>query len=84
MKIKEIIWSEETPPTKDVCYYDHCKASTPLGEFSIEWKSWKDYDSKVVYLNGEYLHSAFDLKDAKDYVDDYYQNLIMSCLEEDK
>lgn len=82
MKLKPIVWSEPKPPTKDVCCYDHCRASTPLGEFSVEWKSWKQYDSYCVYFNGDYLESVFDLEDAKDWVDKYYKDLIMSCFEE--
>jgi hypothetical protein len=49
LTVKPLEWSEPAPPTKGVCFYDHCRAVTPFGVYSIEWKSWKDYDDCVVY-----------------------------------
>ena len=39
--IAPIAWSDVKPPTAD-CYYNHITAETPLGNFLITWKSWKE------------------------------------------
>lgn len=47
-------WSEPAPPGP-ACCYDHVVAASPLGEFRIEWKGWKEYDTPCVYLDGEFF-----------------------------
>lgn len=59
-----IQWTEPSPPC-DTCRYDHVKAGLPFGEFSIEWKSWKEHDAYCVYFNGDYVDSGADLDTAK-------------------
>lgn len=78
--IKAIEWSEEKQPCED-CRYNHVTGKTGLGEFSIEWKGWKDYDSRVVYLNGEYVGSGWDLDEAKQIAATHLAQLIGSCLQ---
>lgn len=56
-------WSDPSPPNDD-CGYDHVVAPTPIGEISIEWKSWKDYPGYGAsmpwdeYVNGNSLDEA--------------------------
>lgn len=57
-------WSEVTEPNEQI-RYTHLLAESPLGRFSIEWKSWKPHDSYCVYLDGDYLDTSMDLDDAK-------------------
>lgn len=57
-------WSEVAEPNEQV-RYTHVLAESPLGQFSIEWKSWKPHDSYCVHLNGDYLDTAMNLDDAK-------------------
>lgn len=79
MKINPIKWSEASPPNED-CRYDHVTGTCPLGTYSIEWKSWKEYDSYCIYFNGDYLAVANDLSYAKMYVDQHYEKTILSCI----
>ncbi|MBO1013458.1 hypothetical protein IPU70_07860 [Achromobacter sp. SD115] len=57
-------WSEAAEPNEQV-RYTHVLAESPLGRFSIEWKSWKPHDSYCVHLDGDYLDTAMNLDDAK-------------------
>ena len=58
-------WSEPQKPCEK-CRYDHVEAKSPLGEFRIEWKSWKeDGDDYCLYLNGKFLKADYELNDAK-------------------
>lgn len=73
-------WTEPKPPTNGISYYDHTILETPLGEFRIEWKSWKKFDSFSILLNQmEYIGEGNSLEDAKSKVKDYimekYQKL---------
>lgn len=43
-------WSEERPPTTNASFYDHVVAHTPLGDIFIEWKGWKENDSKCAHM----------------------------------
>lgn len=68
----QIEWSEPRPPLEGVCRYNHVVARVPLGEFSIEWKGWKEQDGRVIYFNGEYIDCADDLDEAKKRASEYY------------
>lgn len=57
-------WSEVTEPNEQI-RYTHVLAASPLGRFSIEWKSWKPHDSCCAYLDGDYLDTSMGLDDAK-------------------
>jgi hypothetical protein len=67
-KETEMEWTEPTRPNQE-CHYDHIECQTPLGLARIEWKGWKERDSPCVYLNGEYLDSAFDIAEAKEMIE---------------
>ena len=47
------------------CHYDHVFAESPLGEFSIEWKSWKTADYRDLYLAGDHLGSFRTVEEAQ-------------------
>ena len=62
--LKPLEWSKEYQPNEKISY-NHVTAASALGEFSIEWKGWKEHDSYCLYLDGEYIDSSFDLEDSK-------------------
>lgn len=64
-ELKPLEWSEERKPASDDIPYNHVVAESVLGRFSIEWKSWKEYDARVLYLAGEYIESFHNVEDAK-------------------
>ncbi len=66
-------WTEPKPPTKDVSYYDHTTLETPIGQFKIEWKSWKEHAGFSIFLDDNYITEGDDLEDAKDIV---FQHLV--------
>lgn len=73
-------WSEERPPTKDVSHYDHVVAKTPLGDITLEWKSWKEWDSPCGTMPwGEFV-IANDLADAKEAVQAAWDKMIPTLL----
>lgn len=57
-------WSDVAEPNEQI-RYAHVLADSPLGRFSIEWKSWKPHDTFCVYLDGDYLDTSMNLDDAK-------------------
>jgi len=62
--VAELQWSEVTEPNEQI-RYTHVLAESPLGRFTIEWKSWKPHDTFCVYLNGDYLDTSMSLDEAK-------------------
>ena len=62
--VSALVWSSEHEANESI-RYNHVLADSPLGQFSIEWKGWKDHDSYGTYLDGYYLDSANDLDEAK-------------------
>ena len=82
IKIKPLIWSIEKSGN-ETCSYDHVRAETPLGEFLITWKSWKErpsYDIQA-YDDGKWLGSEYTLELAKEFAEIEYQKKIMECLD---
>lgn len=63
-------WSEEYEPN-EIIRYNHILADSPIGEFSLEWKGWKENDDVAIYLDGYYLNSENTLEEAKEAVDNY-------------
>ncbi len=63
-KASALVWSSEHEANESI-RYNHVLADSPLGQFSIEWKGWKDHDAYGVYLDGDYLDSDNDLDEAK-------------------
>lgn len=73
-------WSDVQPPA-GYRRYDHVTADTPFGTYSIEWKSWKEDDWPVLYLNGEYIVRGVRLEDAKAHAAQHWTDKVLSCLE---
>ena len=63
-------WSEEKLPNES-CSYNHITCDTPIGQFIIEWKGWKDLEDYVLMINGNYIGVEWDLNDAKESAKDY-------------
>lgn len=62
--IPPLKWSEEREPSSTI-RYNHVVSNCALGPISIEWKGWKEYDSYVTYVDGEYLNTDSTLEAAK-------------------
>lgn len=73
-----LVWSAPTSPNERI-RYDHVLAKSALGEFSIEWKSWKDYDDFGLYLDREYITSARSVEAAKAFAQEHLDTII-GCL----
>lgn len=63
----EITFSEERPASEQV-RYNHVVATTPLGEYTIIWKGWKDYDPPWIDGPLEFGESADDVPHAKELI----------------
>ena len=51
-----IEWSDPQKPEQHGCSYDHVRASTPIGDIYIEWKSWKGRPSYTCDMpNGGFI-----------------------------
>ena len=82
--VKPLVWTEPTPPNAE-CSYDHVFALSALGQYSIEWKSWKDtdthHDARCVFCaNGDFLDGG-TLDQAKSAAQAHYEACIMSALQ---
>lgn len=78
MKIKPIDWIETFKE-----HYCTVMGETPLGTFTIEWKSWETnpgYDISCNF-NNEYYESGSDLEHAKELCQSKYEQLVKDCLE---
>lgn len=67
-------WSKIHSPQKDVNYYDHVICETPLGNITIEWKSWKDKPSYDIVLPPAWVGCAYSLEDAKALAEKHLRN----------
>lgn len=67
-------WSKEFKPNNKI-RYNHVKCETPIGEFVITWKGWKDSPSYDVELNDEWIGSESDLQNAKKISNNYIIDL---------
>lgn len=79
VRLKPLDWSEERQPNDDI-RYTHVVADSGLGRFSIEWKGWKDHDTRDLYLDGEYVSSSFDLDTAKKGAEKYLLDVLSSVI----
>ena len=75
LTIKPLQWSDEREPSEDV-RYNHVVAESPLGRITVEWKGWKKYDSRCVYVGGEYIDSGSTLEEAKKIAERHLQNVV--------
>lgn len=79
-KIKQLEWSEEQSPNKNI-RYNHVTATSPLGKYSIEWKGWKEYDDRTICLDGDFVSvGGFVLEDAKKIAQSHFEARIKECL----
>lgn len=84
MNFKQLVWSEESKPNHECCY-DHCSAVTPLGNFLITWKSWKDYPGYSVDETpwGEGIYTGTNsLEEAKAAAEKEWHERLTQCVEE--
>ncbi|NTJ46553.1 hypothetical protein G6K93_05935 [Agrobacterium rhizogenes] len=71
--VKALEWSEPRKPDGKESFYDHCIATSPLGEYRIEWKSWKGegdgygVDSTLGWVGCEYTLDAAKAAAQADY-----------------
>ena len=77
--INPLEWSAESGPT-DKIRYNHITAETALGQFSVEWKGWKEEDWPCVYLAGDYIGVASDLGGAKMLAEQHIRELVANLL----
>jgi hypothetical protein len=80
-------WTENRPPTKDVCRYDHCIAETPFGRFLLTWKGWKtdwryDLGFDETPWDGIEYHSWGSIDEAKQWAADEMEKRIKLLLGE--
>jgi len=81
MNIKPIKWTDEQQPN-DECAYTHVKGTSPLGDFLITWKGWKEWPSYDVEGSPwGWLDSGSDLQDAKNIAKKEYESRILDCLD---
>ena len=79
--VKPLEWIDPTPPNEE-CAYDHVFADSALGRYSIEWKSWKEYDDRTIFLSGACVgNGGFDLDVAKAAAQADYAARILAALE---
>ena len=65
-------WTPNRKAKQVVSNYDHTMLMTPIGEFIIEWKSWKtepDYD--ITFRDTEWIGNENSLDAAKEKVRQY-------------
>ena len=75
LTMKPLQWCDEREPNEDV-HYHHVVAESPLGRITVEWKGWKKYDSRCVYVGGEYIDSGSTLEDAKKIAERHLRNVV--------
>ena len=94
MPVKPLVWSEPRPPTKEfpASHYDNVYADTPFGRIMIEWKGWKERDTRVVQFPWEELVGnlwlgcqavAHTLDEAKQKAQEDFAKRVNECLQGD-
>lgn len=79
-EVIKLEWSEPKPPTAGVSSYDHSIADSPIGEFRVEWKSWKQYPSYVVYSPDGNVQVEDSLEKAVSSAQETFEKTVMECL----
>lgn len=68
-------WTKNKGIVPSVSHYDHIILMTPIGDFIIEWKSWKENPSyDITFRDTEWISSEYSLEDAKEVVLKYIIN----------
>lgn len=63
--------------------YDALKAKTSLGDFIIDWKSWKEYPVYDLWLEDKHIGSYFSLVEAQAAQLTYVADIIAGLLVKD-
>lgn len=80
VKVKQLEWSEVSEPNENI-RYTHITANSPLGKWSIEWKSWKKYDDKTIFLDGNFISNGGDsLESATATAQADFERRVRECL----
>lgn len=74
-------WTQPEPPTEGVSNYNHVILRTPVGEFRIEWKGWKETPSYDITLNEGWVDSKPSLETAKHCVESHLLKISKSLNE---
>jgi hypothetical protein len=81
VKVKPLEWSDVRQPDEEIRYH-HIIAESPIGQWTIQWKGWKDYDDRTVFLGGDFVLNGGDiLEAAKSAAQADYERRILSALE---
>lgn len=74
-------WTEHQPPNSE-CPYNHTTALTPFGRFRIEWKGWKEFDSRDITETpwGLWSGSYCTLEDAKQGAQEQWEAKLWECV----
>ena len=86
--VKNLVWSEVFEPNEEKCRYNHIFTKTVFGEILITWKGWKEYDNYYIEFPFEWAFFNIEqpyfnsLENAKNFVQDTWNNHILSLLEE--
>ena len=85
MKIKKIEWSDVKCPNEENPYH-HVIGKTPLGDFLITWKGWKEsisYDIEHEFYSAHVcgFSSFFSLEEAKEQAKNAYEIKVSECIE---
>lgn len=79
VSVKPLTWSGPASPNAEFLY-DHVFAESALGRYSVEWKSWKEYDDYGVYIDGEFMTAKYTLEEARAAAQADYEARILSTL----
>lgn len=90
--MNRIKWGEPCPPDGKISFYDHILGNWRNFSFIIEWKSWKECDSRVIQvfisldnsvqsnsnLNYEFIGVSIkdDNESAKKFAEDWLEEFI--------
>lgn len=78
--VNALEWADPARPTEGICFYDHCFAESSIGQYRVEWKSWKKYDDFCVYGPCDFFQSAMSLDGAKAAAQADFDTRVLSCL----
>lgn len=82
LAIKQLEWSEERQPCWE-CGYNHVVATSPFGQWRIEWKGWKENPSFYLVLQDLPMQTEAmqSLDDAKAAAQSMFVGKVLQCLE---
>ena len=80
LQMLQLNWSEERQPCEDI-RYNHVTAESGLGRITIEWKGWKTHDTRVIYINKDYVDCSDTLGGAKKIAAKHLHDVAMSLID---